>query len=39
MRVYPLTTLGELNGWEGIDKARLKAYKETGTVLAPWEDR
>lgn len=36
---FPTETLGELNGWEGIDKARLKVYKQTGKVLAPSEDR
>lgn len=27
------------DGWSGIDKQRLKVYKETGVVLAPWEER
>lgn len=29
----PHAYLGELNGWVGIDKARQKAYKETGEIL------
>ena len=31
--VFPHRYLGELNGWNGIDKDRLKAYKETGVIL------
>ena len=38
-RVFPQDTLGELNGWEGIDKVRLRAYRDLGRVLAPSEDR
>ncbi len=38
-QVYPLETLGELNGWVGIDRDRLKHYKLTGEVLAPQEKR
>jgi hypothetical protein len=34
-----LGCLGELNGWAGIDKQRLKHYAKTGVVLAPWEER
>lgn len=37
--VYPHKSLGELNGWVGIDKERLKHYKRSGEVLAPWEGR
>jgi hypothetical protein len=37
--VFPADSLGENNGWCGIDKARLKVYKETRRVLAPWEER
>ena len=38
-QVFPERCLGEKNGWIGIDKKRLKVYKETGIVLAPWENR
>lgn len=38
-RVFPGYSRGESNGWQGIDKKRLKAYKETGKVLHPGEDR
>ncbi len=38
-RVFPENTLGELGGWHGIDKDRLKVYQATGRVLAPWEGR
>jgi holo-[acyl-carrier-protein] synthase len=31
--VFPHRYLGEKMGWEGVDKARLKAYKETGKIL------
>lgn len=31
--VFPPEYLGELNGWRGIDKERLKAYKITGKIL------
>ena len=31
--VFPHRYLGEKMGWEGVDKARLKAYKETGQIL------
>lgn len=31
--VFPHRYLGELNGWSGIDKERLKAYKQTGVIL------
>lgn len=31
--VFPHNYLGELNGWRGIDKERLKAYKITGKIL------
>ncbi len=31
--VFPHRYLGELNGWSGIDKERLKAYKQTGAIL------
>lgn len=37
--VYPAETLGELNGWEGIDRQRLKHYQRTGEVLKPEEKR
>ncbi len=38
-KCFPMHTLGEVHGWEGIDKKRLKVYKETGKVLTPSEDR
>ena len=31
--VFPPQYLGELNGWEGIDKERLKVYVQTGEVV------
>jgi hypothetical protein len=31
--VFPRRYLGELNGWSGIDKERLKAYKKTGVII------
>ena len=37
--VFPDASRGERCGWLGIDTRRLKAYKETGQVLAPWENR
>ncbi len=30
--VFPNQYLGELNGWEGIDKDRLKVYQQTGEI-------
>lgn len=38
-RVFPEETLGELNGWQGIDKKRLKAYRDCNRILRPEEDR
>lgn len=32
-RVFPSRYLGELGGWQGIDKQRLKVYQETGEVI------
>lgn len=37
--VFPAETLGEDNGWQGIDANRLKSYRDTGAVLTPDEDR
>jgi hypothetical protein len=31
--------LGELNGWPGLDRKRLKLYKQTGRMPLPWENR
>lgn len=39
LKTFPHNTLGELHGWEGIDKQRLKAYTRDGAVLAPQDDR
>lgn len=39
-KVFPPETLGELNGWEGIDKERLKTYRDKNKkVLLPQESR
>ena len=38
-RVFPLETLGEDHGWEGIDKERLKAYKLHKKILRPEDER
>lgn len=37
--VFPAATLGELNGWLGIDKVRIGHYQRTGEVLAADERR
>ena len=31
--VFPERYLGELNGWSGVDKLRMKPYKATGQIL------
>lgn len=38
-KTFPEATLGELNGWSGINKPRLKHYNKTGIVLTPGEER
>jgi hypothetical protein len=38
-KVFRLETLGEVNGWPGLDKERLKHYKRTGELLLPTEMR
>lgn len=37
--VYPHSDLGELRGWVGIDKDRLRSYKDTGAMLWACEGR
>lgn len=37
--VLPKSCLGEHQGWEGVDKKRIKHYAKTGEVLTPWENR
>lgn len=37
--LFPHAYLGELSGWPGIDKQRLKVYRSTGQVLRPDEKR
>lgn len=32
-KALPNAYLGELNGWEGIDKARQRVYRDTGEVI------
>lgn len=32
-KVLPGPYLGELNGWEGVDRERCKAYRDTGQIL------
>ena len=38
-KCFPKATLGEKNGWAGIDTKRLKAYRDSGKILAPHEQR
>jgi hypothetical protein len=37
--LFPRKALGELYGWPGIDKPRLKVYQQSGEVLEAWENR
>ena len=38
-KVFPAYSLGELNGWEGIDKKRLKKFRDERKILTPGESR
>jgi hypothetical protein len=31
--VFPADYLGELNGWDGVDKDRRKVYQRTGVIV------